>query len=58
MEIRKKSGNEYLTSENILAYALVHEEGTKKHQQYIKLPVNNSVQKTNHVKNEPILNRK
>ena len=40
----------------MLSYVLVHEEGTKIHQQYLKFPVYNTVQKPQYVRNEPTLN--
>ena len=56
VEIRKKLCIEYLTPENVLSYVLVHEKGTKIHQQYLKFPVYNAVQRPQYVKNEPTLN--
>ena len=38
VEIQKKLCIEYLTPENVLSYVLVHEKGTKIHQQYLKFP--------------------
>ena len=57
VEIRKKLCIEYLTPENVLSYVLVHEKGTKIHQQYLKFPVYNAVQRPQYVKNEPTLNK-
>ena len=56
VEIQKKLCIEYLIPENVLAYVLVHEKGTKINQQYIKVPVYNPVKKTQNIKNEPTLN--
>ena len=38
------------------SYVLVHEKGTKIHQQYLKFPTYNAVQRPQYVKNEPTLN--
>ena len=43
VEIQKKLCIEYLTPENVLSYVLVHEKGTKIHQQYLKFPTYNAV---------------
>ena len=56
VEIQKKLSIEYLPPENVLAYVLVHEKSAKIHQQYLKFPVYNTVQKPHYVKNEPNLN--
>ena len=45
-----------MTLENLLAYVLVHEKGTKIHQEYLKFLIYNSVQKPQFVRNEPTLN--
>ena len=45
-----------MTLENVLAYVLAHEKGTKIHQEYLKFPVYNPVQKPQRVKNEPTVN--
>ena len=55
-EIQKKLCIEYLTPENVMSYVLVHEKGTKTHQQYLKFPVLNAAQIPQYVKNEPTLN--
>ena len=55
VEIQKKLCIEYLTSENVLSYVLVHEKGTKIHPHYLKFPVYNTVQRSQNVKNEPTL---
>ena len=56
VEIQKKLCVEYLTPENVLSYVLVHEKGTKIHQQYLKFPTYNAVQRPQYIKNEPTLN--
>ena len=56
VEIQKKLCIEYLTPENVLSYVLVHEKGTKIHQQYLKFPNYNAVQRPQYIKNEPTLN--
>ena len=56
INIQKKLRIEYLTPENVLSYVLVHEKGTKIHQQYLKFPVYNAIQRPQNVKNEPTLN--
>ena len=56
VEIQKKLCIEYLTPENILSYVLDHEKGTKIHQQYLKFPTYNAVQRPQYFKNEPTLN--
>ena len=56
VEIQKKLCIEYLTPENVLSYVLVHEKGTKIHQQYLKFPTYNAVPRPQYVKNEPTLN--
>ena len=56
VEIQKKLCIEYLTPENVLSYVLVHEKGTKIHQQYLKFPTYNAVQRPQYIKNEPTLN--
>ena len=54
--IQKKLRIEYLTPENVLSYELIHEKGTKIHQQYLKFPTYNAVQRPQYIKNEPTLN--
>ena len=56
VEIQKKLSIEYLTPENVPSYVLVHEKGTKIHQQYLQFPTYNAVQSPQYIKNEPILN--
>ena len=56
VEIQKKLCIEYLTPENVLSYVLVHEKGTKIHQQYLKFPTYNPGPRSQYVKNEPTLN--
>ena len=56
VEIQKKLCIEYLTPENVLSYVLVHEKGTKIHQQYLKIPTYNAVQRPQYIKIEPTLN--
>ena len=56
LEIQKKLCIEYLAPENVLSYVLVHEKGTKIHQQYLKIFAYNAVQRPQYIKNEPILN--
>ena len=54
VESQKKLCIEYLTPENVLSYVLVHNKGTKIHQQYLKFPTYNAIPQ--YVKNEPTLN--
>ena len=56
VEIQKKLCIEYLTPEDVLSYVLVHEKGTKIHQQYLNFPTYNAVQRPQYTKNEPTLN--
>ena len=56
VEIQKKLCIEYLTPENVLSYVLVHEKGTKIHQQYLKFPTYNAGPRPQYIKNEPTLN--
>ena len=56
VEIQKKLCIDYLAPENVLSYVLVHEKGTKLHQQYLKFPAQNTGQRPQYVKNEPTLN--
>ena len=56
VEFQKKLCIEYLTPKNVLSYVLVHEESTKIHQQYLKFPTYNAVQRPHYIKNEPTLN--
>ena len=56
VEIQKKLCFEYFTPEKVRSFVLVHDKGTKIHQQYLKFPVYNAVQGPQYVKNEPTLN--
>ena len=56
VEKQKKLCIEYLNPEKVLSYVLVPEKGTKTHQQYLKFPTYNAVQRPHYIKNEPILN--
>ena len=56
VEIQKKLCIEYLTPENVLSYVIVHEKGSKIHQQYLKFPACNAAQRPQYIKNEPTLN--
>ena len=52
VDIQKKLCIEYLTPENVLSYVPLHEKGTKIHQQYLKFPTYNAVQRPQYIKNE------
>ena len=56
VEIQKKLCIEYLTPEDVLSYVLVHEKGTKIHQQCLNFPTYNAVQRPQYTKNEPTIN--
>ena len=56
VEIQKILSIEYITPKNVFSYVLVHEKGSMIHQQYLKIPVYNTVQRSQYVRNEPTLN--
>ena len=56
VEIQKKPCFEFLTHENVLAYVLAHEKGTRLHQQYVITPAADFSHRNLNVKYEPILN--